>query len=280
MTMKHFVKSVLSNPGLMFSFLFIICLFALSIFPVFFTHYSAFEPSGNSCEAPGKAHWLGTDDLGIDIWSQISFGSRTTLLIGLGSAFFAGLTGTLAGIVSGYLGGVTDKIIMRTADTLIALPDIPLIIMLATFTGAGTLQIILVLTLLSWTGIARIVRSKILALKTETFIIASKSYGADLIHIISRHCIPAIFPLVLVCSFRIISRAVIAEASLSFIGLGDPTTKSWGLMLHHAMNFSGIYFTEFWKWWITVPVIMIVMFVLSVSFIARQIEFVYNTKKV
>lgn len=235
-------------------------------------------PSGNALEVPGGSHWLGTDDLGIDLWAQICYGAKVSLIVGLGTALLAGLGGSLAGIVSGYVGGSLDKVIMRITDMMIVLPDLPMMIVLGAFFGPSLRNVILVLALFSWTGPARIVRSKILSVKQECYVIAAKSYGADLWHLIKLHFLPSVLPLVMVSVIRLIGRAIVAEAGLAFLGLGDPVSKSWGLILNHGINFKGIYFTEFWKWWIVSPITAITLVVVSIAFISRELEKLVNSK--
>lgn len=235
-------------------------------------------PSGSALEAPGRSHWLGTDDLGIDLWDQICYGAKVSLMVGLGTALLAGLGGSLIGIVSGYVGGIVDKVIMRITDLIIVLPELPMMIVLGAFFGPSLKNVILVLALFSWTGPARIVRSKILSVKQEHYVIAAKSYGAGLWHMIMLHFLPSVLPLVMVSMIRLIGKAIVAEAGLAFLGLGDPISKSWGLILNHAISFKGIYFTEFWKWWVVSPIVAITLMVVSIAFISREMEKFVNSK--
>ena len=235
-------------------------------------------PSGDALEAPGAGHWLGTDDLGIDIWAQICFGARISILVGFGTALLAGIGGSIIGIFSGYSGGLTDKLVMRVTDLIIVLPDLPMMIVLGAFFGPSIRNIIIVLALFSWTVPARIVRSKVLAVKQENYVSAATSYGAGFWHLTLRHFLPNILPLVMVSVIRLTSRAIVAEASLAFLGLGDPTSKSWGLILNHAINFKGIYFTDYWKWWVVTPITAIMLLVTAIAFISRDIERIINTK--
>ncbi|WP_396391255.1 ABC transporter permease subunit [Desulfosporosinus shakirovi] len=248
---------------------------------IFAEHLSLFSnnlPSGYALEAPGKSHWLGTDDLGIDLWAQICYGARVSLMVGWGTALLAGVGGSLIGVVSGYAGGTVDKVIMRLTDLIIVLPELPMMIVLGAFFGPSLKNVILVLALFSWTEPARIVRSKILSIKQEHYVRAAKSYGAGVWHLIRVHFLPSLLPLVLVSMIRLMGRAIVAEAGLAFLGLGDPLSKSWGLILNHAINFKGIYFTEFWKWWVVSPITAISLMVVSIAFIGRELEKLVNSK--
>ncbi|MEN6567877.1 MAG: ABC transporter permease [Veillonellales bacterium] len=240
--------------------------------------YSYNLPSGKALQPPGAQHWLGTDDMGIDLWAQICHGARLSVIIGLSTAFLAGLGGSILGMVSGYFGGITDRIVMRLTDLMIALPDLPMMILLGVFFGPSIYNIILVLALFSWTGPARIVRSRILSIKQEKYITAAVSFGAGFFHLVKHHFLPGVLPLIAISIIRLTGRAIVAEAGLSFLGLGDPTSKSWGLILNHAVHFKGIYFTEFWKWWLTVPLAAITLLVAAIAILARDCEKLVNAK--
>jgi peptide/nickel transport system permease protein len=229
-------------------------------------------PSAKALQPPDAQHWLGTDDLGIDLWAQICHGARVSIFVGLGTALTAGIGGSLLGMLSGYRGGWVDRIIMRVTDLAIALPDLPLMILLGVLLGPDTRNIILVLAILAWTGPARIVRSKVLSLRQEKFIVAAESFGAGFIHLTRRHFLPVLWPIIMISVIRLTGRAIVAEAGLSFLGLGDPTSKSWGLILNHALRFKGIYFTDYWQWWLVAPLVSITLLVMAVSFLARSLE--------
>ncbi|GAB6156462.1 ABC transporter permease [Desulfosporosinus burensis] len=250
----------------------------LGIFSGWLSFHPYNIPSGGSLEAPGAVHWLGTDDLGIDLWAQVCFGARISIIVGFGTALLAGIGGSIIGIFSGYSGGLTDKMIMRITDMVIVLPDLPMMIVLGAFFGPSVRNIIIVLALFSWTVPARIVRSKVLSVKQEKYVTAAISYGAGFWHLTLRHFLPNILPLVMVSVIRLTSRAIVAEAGLAFLGLGDPTSKSWGLILNHAINFKGIYFTDYWKWWVVSPVTAIMLLVTAIAFISRDIEKIINSK--
>jgi peptide/nickel transport system permease protein len=228
--------------------------------------------SGAPLLPPGKEHFLGTDELGVDLWAQICFGARVSLLVGLGTALLAALGGGLIGIAAGYSGGWIDKLLMRLIDIMIVLPDLPVMIVLAAFIGPSLTNIILVLALFSWVFPARIVRSQVLMLKEQNYIKSAETYGAGTWYLIRRHFLPELFPLLAVNMIRLTGRAIVAEAGLSFLGLGDPTSKSWGLILHHATSFRGIYYTDFWKWWLLYPWLALMLMVTSLAFISRELE--------
>ncbi len=230
------------------------------------------QASGPVLSAPSRDHWMGTDELGVDIWAQVCFGARISLLVGTGTALLSGLGGALAGILAGYLGGWTDRLLMRLIDILLVLPDLPVMIVLAAFFGPGVWTIIVVLSAFSWVFTARIIRARVLSLKQRRYIQAAETYGAGVLYLMRRHFLPAIFPLAAVGMIRLAGRAIVAEAGLSFLGLGDPTSCSWGLIMHHALSFQGIYFTDFWKWWLLFPWLALILVVTSLGLLGKDLE--------
>lgn len=250
---------------------FIIFLCVCLISPLLISHpYNT--PSGQALEAPSFTHILGTDDLGIDLWAQICYGARISIIVGLGTALLAGGLGSIIGIISGYYGGLIDKLIMRFTDMIIVLPELPVMIVLGAFFGPSVKNIIIVLSIFSWPAPARIIRSKIVSIKEESYVKAAKSFGGGIFHIVSKHILPQVAPLITISVVKLISKAIVAESSLSFLGLGDPLSKSWGMILNHAIDFKGIYFTDYWKWWVVSPLVCIIALVLSVAFISKEIE--------
>lgn len=235
-------------------------------------------PSGPALKKPGFEYIFGTDDLGIDLFYQICYGIVISMGIGLFVGLVAGFFGGILGMLAGYYGGKVDKLIMGFSDMFMSIPQMPLMIVLGAFLGASYMNIIIVLSLFSWVGPARISRSKMLALKQESYIVIAKNFGASFLHLSKKHFIPYIFPVIMVGVIRVISRAVIAEAGLAFLGLSDPTSKSWGLILNRAMGFQGIYFTDYWKWWIMIPLFFLTTLVVSIAFVGRDLEKSINQK--
>lgn len=235
-------------------------------------------PSGKSLEPPSREHLLGTDDLGIDILSQILYGGKISLIIGLSTAFGSVLLGCFLGVLAGYIGGLVDMIIMRITDVMLALPSLPLMILIASYIGPGLKNIVIILTLFSWTSIARLARSKIIHLKEEDYVKIAKSYGANFFYLLKEHFFVELYPILAVSVMGIVGRAIVSEASLSFLGLGDPTSKSWGLILNYSINFRGIYFTDYWKWWVISPLAGIILLITSISVVGKDLERHFNKK--
>jgi peptide/nickel transport system permease protein len=204
---------------------------------------------------------LGTDSLGRDVLSQLIYGARVSLLVGITVVAAGGTLGTLLGLVAGYYGGLLDDVIMRVADIQLAFPFILLAITFLAALGAGLENLILVLAVGSWMNYARVMRSQVLSLREKEFIEASHALGISDARILFRHLLPnAITPIIVIASFSVAS-TIIAEASLSFLGLGvRPSTPTWGAMLANGRE----YITDAW-WLVVTPGVAIMLTVLSIN---------------
>ena len=188
-----------------------------------------------SLQAPGRAHWMGTDELGRDLFSRLIYGTRVSMAVSLLTAFSALLLGTLYGAVSGYIGGRTDNLLMRMVDVIYALPDLLLIILITVIIGRGVAGVFLALSLVGWVTVARLIRGEVLRLKEFSYVEAARALGATDRRILFRHILPnTLGVLVVTLTFRIPS-AILAESTLSFIGLGlAPPAASWGTLANEG----------------------------------------------
>ena len=183
-------------------------------------------------------HWLGTDKLGRDILSRIIYSGRISLLVGVTTVALSLAIGVVIGSLSGYFGGWIDQMLMRLVDILMAFPGILLAIAFTAVLGPGLNHVILALCLIGWTGYARLVRGEILSLRERDFIQAARSLGCRPKRIILRHLLPNLLPPLLIQSTFGLAAAIVAEGSLSFLGLGvEPPTPSWGAMLNDGRQF-------------------------------------------
>jgi oligopeptide transport system permease protein len=179
--------------------------------------------------APTSAHWMGTDRLGRDLFSRIIHGTRTSLAIGVLSALIALILGTAYGAISGYAGGRTDQAMMRSLEALHALPDLLVIILLSTVLGRGVVSMVTAISLVGWMTVARLVRGEALRLREQPFVEAARALGAGHARIILRHVLPQTIGLLIVTLTFRIPAGILAESTLSFIGLGiAPPQASWG----------------------------------------------------
>jgi oligopeptide transport system permease protein len=189
------------------------------------------QDPGRLLQSPSMAHWLGTDRLGRDLLSRVIYGARVSMTLGLATALIATAFGIVYGMAAGYLGGRTDNLLMRLLDVIYALPDLLLIILLTILLGRGLTGMVAALSLVSWVTVARLVRGEVLRLKSADHLDAARALGAGHLRIITVHLLPLMLgPLLVTLSYRIPS-AILAESTLSFVGIGlAPPTPSWGNM--------------------------------------------------
>ncbi|RLC19430.1 MAG: ABC transporter permease [Deltaproteobacteria bacterium] len=218
---------------------------------------------------PSSQFWFGTDDLARDIWSQTIYGSRISLTIGFVAALITVFSGTLVGLVAGYYGKFMDEVLMRIVDFFMMLPELPLMIVLAAVLGPSMWNIILVVSLVSWPTTARVVRSQVLSLKERPFVESSRCIGASNFQLMFSEILPNVVPLMFAQAVIMITEAIYAEAVLSFLGLGDPTSISWGMMLHSVFE-SGVISESYW--WVSPPIVSIVILIVSFSLLGTAVS--------
>ncbi|RGP36410.1 ABC transporter permease [Pseudotabrizicola alkalilacus] len=218
---------------------------------------------------PSGEHLLGTTAFGNDVLSQFLHGFRVALLVGLVAAIAVGFISTLFGVLSGYFGGWVDDVLMRITDVALSIPTLPFSIVAVALLGPSIENIILVITVLFWRNGARIIRSAVLTERERVYVKWARAAGASHFHIIMRHILPNIIRVVFLWVTMSVAFAVLTEASLSFLGLGDPTVISWGQMLNTAFS-SGNLRTAWW--WVVPPSVALVMLVSALYLIGRAYE--------
>jgi len=220
---------------------------------------------------PSAEHWLGSDDVGHDLLSQLIHGARISLLVGIVAALAATVIGALVGVVAGYSRGWVDAVLMRIVDVILTLPVLPLTIVIGVFVGPGIGTQILVISAVLWAGLARELRSQVLSLRERDHIQSLKSMGAGSGYVLRRHVSRAVFPLVIPQFILAAKTAILLEASLAFLGLGDISSASWGSMLAMA-NARSAFLTDAWLWWIMPPGIAIALTVMAFALIGNALE--------
>lgn len=225
---------------------------------------------------PSKAHLLGTDFMGRDILSQLMYGAQIAFIVGITAALTSVIIGTIIGLMAGYFGKVIDTLLMRLADIVLTLPSLPLIIIIAAAIGQQSVWIIiLIIALLGWPSTARIIRAQTLSLKERPFIEAARVAGASHLRIIFCHIAPNVLPLSFLYMTFGVSGAILTEAGLSFIGLGDPSVVSWGMMLQWCFT-TGHTFRA--PYWIFPPGLCISLLTFAFYLIGRALDEVINPR--
>jgi len=215
-------------------------------------------------------HWLGTTAGGHDVLSQLIYGARAALEVGLTAAIAVVAIGTLLGLLAGYLGGWVDKVITRLADIALGLPFLPFMLVLATLTAPGTRVVIVTVALLLWPNTARVIRSQVLSLRERAWVEAARVTGCSGTRIMFVHVLPQVLPLAALYGSVAIGWAILAEAAASFLGFGDPDSISWGVMLQDAYANQALGHGA-WNWF-TPPGTAIVLMVLAGFLISRGSE--------
>jgi peptide/nickel transport system permease protein len=230
--------------------------------------------TGARLAAPSGQFWLGTDESGRSVLLLTWWGARISLLVGLAAAALSVVIGTLVGLLAGHFGGWPSAVLMRFTDFFLILPALVLAIALSTVLQRGLETIVLAIGVTSWPTTARIVRAQTLTVQTRPYIERAQALGGGHWHVIGRHVLPAVMPLVLANTTLNVAGAIIAESTLSFLGLGDPTQVSWGSMLNAAWA-NGAVTAGAW-WYLLPPGIGIVVVVLAFTLCGRALEAVFT----
>ncbi len=269
-----------SKPGLLGLAILLFFIFT-AVFAPFLAPYNPYTRVDRPFRPPSNKYLLGTNDIGQDIFSELIYGTRVSLTIGFLAALCTVVIGTLVGVVSGFLGGSVDEVLMRFTDVIMILPSIPLLILLMSIFGKQSYFImILAISILGWTGTARMVRSSTLSIKERAYVEASKAIGAGEGHIIIKHILPNVSPLIMATMIYQVAGAMMSEAGLSFLGLGDPGHKSWGMVLHYAQTSGGWYANMGYPawWWIITPGLLIALTIASLVLIGQTMEEIINPR--
>lgn len=274
---KHYWSVFSSNNLGMLGLGIMIIFLVIAIAAPVIAPYDPNDRIGSPFMKPSGDFLLGTNDVGQDIFSELIYGTRISLLIGVIAALISIGIGCLVGIVAGYYGGKVDSILMRIVDLVLVIPFLPLMILLAAFVGPSFWNIILVISVLTWASPARVIRSQVLTLKTKGYVEAAKSIGANIRTILFRHILPGVIPIALSQFVMAASHSILIEASLSFLGLGDPFSKSWGTILYYAQA-RGAFLTDAWIWWILPPGLMITTLVIGFAFTGYSLEEILNPR--
>jgi peptide/nickel transport system permease protein len=225
---------------------------------------------------PGADHYLGTTNLGRDIYSQLIYGTRGALLVGLSAAVAVVTAGTVVGLVAGYFGGWIDNVLMRLADIALGIPFLPFVVVLAAFMRPSMWNVVLAIALLLWPNSGRVIRSQVLSVRERAFVEAAVVSGASHRKILFVHIAPNILPLTLLYGSIAVGWAILTEASISFLGFGASDTVTWGYMLQDAYASQALSRGHYF--WFVPPGVCIVLIVLAGFFITRGYEEIFFPK--
>jgi peptide/nickel transport system permease protein len=223
----------------------------------------------------GNTYWLGTDFNGHDILTELFYGTQVAFIVGILAALFGVGIGTLVGLISGYYGKITDTLLMRTTDIFLVLPFLPIVLILISVVTPSIWIIIFVLAILSWPGIARVIRAQVLSLKERPFMDAARVAGASDSRLIFLHLAPNVLPFSFLYMSLGVAGAIITEAALSYLGLGDPNVTSWGGMLSTVLTLGGGLY--YW-WWLVPPGLAITLLSLGFYLLGRGFDEVINPR--
>ena len=237
------------------------------------------DPKASSLEVlapPSSEHWLGTTESGADVLSQLLVGARVSIVVGFAAAAISALLGSAVGLAGGYFGGWTDRILDALENWFLVIPTLPLMIVMARLLDPSLTVLIIVIGLTSWAGTGRIVRAQVFTLRERAFVERARALGASDFHIIKTHILPNTLPLIFANTVLIVAVAILSEAALSFLGLGDPNSISWGTMLENAFE-SGAPSAGAW-WYVVPPGLAITLLVLAVAMLGFLFEEYVNPR--
>ncbi len=276
---RIFIQNPLGKTGVIILGVFMVMAVASFFVPLIDPMYdpmTGIDPDIKLSTGPSFTHWLGTDNVGRDILAQLLEGAKVAFIVGLSSAFFSIVIGTLIGMIAGYAGGLVDAFLMRLADIIMVLPSLVILLILASLFGQFNIWIIVfIIAVMRWPAVSRVIRSQTLSLKHRPFIEASRVAGASHVRIIFRHIMPNVLPLAfLYMTFRVTS-AILVEAALSFLGFGDPSQVSWGMMLQWVWK-SGHMFQA--PYWLIPPGLCISLLTLAFYMLGRAMDEVLDPR--
>lgn len=265
----------MKRPTTLLALAFLALLFALAILAPLVTAYDPLGGGDSSLLEPlSPGHWLGTDDLGRDIWARVVFGTRISLTVGVMSALCAVVVGVIVGALAGYFGGWLDALLMRIAEFFQTLPRFVVALIVIALFGTSVFKMVVVIAALAWPQLARVVRASVATLAQSQFVDAARVAGMGHGAIILREILPNVAAPIIVLGSLDIAMAILIEASLSFFGLGDPNHVSWGAMLNDAQQ----YLRSAW-WMSAFPGLAIALTVLSFNVFGDALNDALNPRR-
>lgn len=279
MRVKDFFSQVYRNKTAFIGSLIVLFFTLLAIIGQSVVQFKLGETGASGADRwlqPSAAHWLGTDHLGRDLFHFLVAGARVSMLVAAVATAISMVIGTVVGVVSGYFGKWIDVLLMRITDFMLCIPWLPLCMVLAAILGSNLLNIILVIGFTGWAGSARIVRAQTLSVKEMAYVERTVSIGSKSGHIMAKHILPNVFPVVFANTVLSAAAAISTETTLSFLGLGDTSQPSWGMILYYANSTSAV---AKGAWWYFLPAgICVVLVVLGLTLMGYAFDEILNPK--
>jgi peptide/nickel transport system permease protein len=238
--------------------------------------YSTTKQVGPVYAAPTAKHLLGLDDGGIDMLSEVIDGARVSMIVGFAAAAVAMLIGGAVGLLSGYFGNKTDIVLMRITDYFLVIPDVPLMIVAAAVFGRSLLNIIIIIGVIYWTSTARLIRAQVKSVRERVYVKRARALGGSHGRLLWKHITPQVAPLLVANTVLTIAIAVFAETYISFLGLGDPSTISWGRLIQNSLT-GGAIFHKAW-WAIIPPGLCVTIVILAATMMGQAMEDALNPR--
>lgn len=227
--------------------------------------------SGRPMEGPSRAHPLGTNDIGQDVFSQVMRGGRVSIAVGFGAAFLSTAIAWTLGLLSG-LGKPWSALVASAADLFLALPFLPVTILVVAHLGPSPVVIAITVGLVSWPAYARVIRARVATELAAGYIEAARAIGAHPMTILTRHVFPATVPVAIAKFVLTVQSAIVIQASLAFLGLSDPATISWGGIIHRGVRYGLIFASGAWRWWLAPPIVAIALLICAIALIGGSLE--------
>lgn len=245
--MKLSFKELKKDNFMMVGIIIFLLLIFIGIFAPIMSSYSPVESSNQVFLKPSTSHWLGTNDIGQDIFSRLVHGLRTSIVtsiaVGILATFIATFVGTIAPLISGYF----DRFVLRLCDIFLVLPEFIICLLIASYIQPNIVNLIIIISLLNWQGPLKVIRSQVIICKNDLSVCAARTFGASNIYILRKYLIPQIFPIVVSTFIRNARIAVFMEASIAYLGMVDPEMISLGKIMSNSMLFT---YLDVWKWWL------------------------------
>ncbi|MHB1091228.1 MAG: ABC transporter permease [Ilumatobacteraceae bacterium] len=234
--------------------------------------YGAQDLVGEPLQSPSQKFLLGTDVLGRDLLTHLLLGTRTSMIVAIAAASLTMMIAVFVGVLGGWFGGVVDAFVRRAIDITLIVPRLPMLIIFGIYAGRSLLSVVVVITSVSWAGPARVLRARTLGLRNRADLRAAKGFGAHGGYLFAHHVLPEVAPIMLASFVNITSRAVVLEAGLAFLGIGDITRMSWGATMRDAVSFESLFEMTVWKWWLVPPVVAVSTLMIALTLVGSILD--------